>query len=260
MGTDQPKPPNRVSRRSLFKGGFALGAGAAAAAAAAEAAGAAGISLGANVGGTGLSASAGASIERAAGAEPPSANPTLSDIRHVVILMQENRSFDHYFGTLSGVRGFSDPRVRVNDIFGTLAPVYRQYGYGPGVGVDPGGYLVPFHLDQNFPSQDGACTNDITHDWGPQHQSWNRGKMDSFVQAHLAGDGPQNFVTTMGYFTRDDLPFYHALADAFTICDAYHCSVLGPTDPNRVMALSGTIDPNGKKGGPVLATQTTDRP
>jgi phospholipase C len=251
-----PALPSRVSRRNLLKGGLALGAGAAAAASAASAAAAAG----AGAGGTGLSASAGASIERAASVEPPSANPTLSDIRHVVILMQENRSFDHYFGTLSGVRGFSDPRVRVNNIYGTLAPVWNQYGYRPGYGVDPGGYMVPFHLDQNFPSQDGACTNDITHDWGPQHQSWNRGKMDSFVQAHLAGDGVKNFVTTMGYFTRDDLPFYHSLADAFTICDAYHCSVLGPTDPNRVMALSATIDPSGEHGGPVLETQTAGRP
>ena len=53
----------------------------------------------------------------------------------------------------------------------------------------------------------------------------------------------------MGYFQRSDLPFYYALADAFTICDGYYSSVLGPTDPNRVMALSGTIDPAGTGGG-----------
>ena len=192
--------------------------------------------------------------------EAGSKHPTLRDIRHVVILMQENRSFDHYFGTLSGVRGFSDPAVQINNIGGTPTPVWDQYGYQPGVGVDPDGYLQPFELQQNFPDQDGACTNDITHEWGPQHQSWHHGKMDAFVQAHLEGDGPQNFVTTMGYFTRDELPFYYALADAFTICDAYHCSVLGPTDPNRVMAFSGTIDPAGTRGGPVLVTQTTGRP
>ena len=54
----------------------------------------------------------------------------------------------------------------------------------------------------------------------------------------------------MGYFTREELAFYYALADAFTICDHYFCSVLGPTDPNRVMALSATIDPHGADGGP----------
>ncbi len=232
-------PGRRISRRALLQGGLAIGAAGAAA---------------------GLSGPAGASIERALSMEAGSKHPSLRDIRHVVILMQENRSFDHYFGTLSGVRGFSDPGIRLNDIGGIPTPVWDQYGYQPGVGVDPDGYLQPFELQQNFPSQDGACTNDITHEWGPQHQSWQHGKMDAFVQAHLEGDGTQNFVTTMGYFTRDELPFYYALADAFTICDAYHCSVLGPTDPNRVMALSGTIDPEGTRGGPVLVTQTTGRP
>ena len=58
----------------------------------------------------------------------------------------------------------------------------------------------------------------------------------------------------MGYFTRQDLAFYYALADAFTVCDGYFSSVMGPTDPNRVMAMSGTIDPDGKAGGPVVET------
>jgi phospholipase C len=229
----------RVSRRTLFKGGLAVGAGAA---------------------GLGLSSSAGASVERALAIGPVSTNPTLSDIRHVVFLMQENRSFDHYFGTLSGVRGFSDPEVLTNKIDGVRVPVWDQYGYRPGIGVDPSGYLQPFDLQQQFPTDNGDCTNDISHEWGPQHQSWDGGKMDAFVQAHLEADGDANFVATMGYFDRAEIPFYYALADAFTICDAYHCSVLGPTDPNRVMALSGTIDPAGAAGGPVLVTQTTGRP
>ena len=160
---------NRVSRRTLLKGGLALGA-----------AGTAGLA--------GLSSSAGASIERAM-AMTPSTLPTLSDIRHVVFLMQENRSFDHYFGTLSGVRGFSDPKVVTNKIGKTHVPVWDQYGYQPGVGVDPTGYLQPFELQQQFPTDNGDCTNDISHEWGPQHQSWDGGKMDAFVQAHLAADG-----------------------------------------------------------------------
>jgi phospholipase C len=191
---------------------------------------------------------------------PPSANPSLSDIRHVVILMQENRSFDHYYGSLSGVQGYSDPRVMRNRFGDVEYPVWQQFGFQPGVGVDPLGYMEPFHLVQNFPTQDGATTNDISHEWNTQHDAWNGGTMDDFVRAHLAADGLQNFAPTMGYFDRSDLPFYYALADAFTICDAYHCSVLGPTDPNRVMALSGTIDPAGAGGGPVLVTQTTGRP
>jgi phospholipase C len=80
--------------------------------------------------------------------------------------------------------------------------------------------------------------------------------MDAFVSTHIASanDGPDNGFVTMGYFTRDDLAFYYALADAFCICDGYHCSVLGPTDPNRVMSVSGTIDPPGSHGGPVVET------
>ena len=234
-----PETARRVSRRNLLKGGLALGAGAV---------------------GTGLSSRAGASIERAVAMDAAGANPTLSDIRHVVFLMQENRSFDHYFGTLSGVRGFSDPKVLVNESNGRRVPVWDQYGYQPGVGVDPSGYLQPFDLEQQLPTENGDCTNDISHDWGPQHESWDGGKMDAFVRAHLAADGDRNFVTTMGYFTQSELGFYYALADAFTICDAYHCSVLGPTDPNRVMALSGTIDPSGENGGPVLVTQVEERP
>ena len=238
---------HRLTRRSLLKGGLALGA-----------AGAAGAPAAAT--GSGLSSPAGASIERALAMEPGSTNPALSDIRHVVILMQENRSFDHYFGALSGVRGFSDPFVRSNRFLLDEFPAWQQFGYQPGVGVNPWAYMEPFHLEQSFPTEDGATTNDISHEWDTQHDSWNGGTMDNFVRAHLAADGVQNFATTMGYFTRADLPFYYALADAFTICDAYHCSVLGPTDPNRVMALSASIDPAGTGGGPVLVTQTTGRP
>jgi phospholipase C len=183
-------------------------------------------------------------------------NASLSDIKHVVILMQENRSFDHYFGTLSGVRGFSDPAVPTQTVGGTTYPVFDQFGYQPGTGPDPSGYMQPFHLLSNPPLQNGQATNDITHSWGAQHQSWNGGAMDKFMTAHLAADGTQNGPVTMGYFTRADLAFYYALADAFTVCDHYFCSVLGPTDPNRLMGMSASIDPAGTAGGPVVQTFT----
>ena len=110
----------------------------------------------------------------AASAAPAS----LSDIQHVVILMQENRSFDHYFGTLSGVRGFSDPQ--------TLSQVFDQYGYQPGKGPDPSGYLQPFRLYSDPPLRDGQTTNDISHTWPTQHDSWNGGAMDRWVATHLS--------------------------------------------------------------------------
>jgi phospholipase C len=170
----------------------------------------------------------------------------LSDVKHIVVLMQENRSFDHYFGTLSGVAGFSDPNA--------LPGVFDQYGYEPGVGVTSAGYTLPFNLQNNPPTENGYDTNDIDHSWGGQHHSWNGGAMNSFITSHLATDGTANGPVTMGYFSRGELPFYYALADAFTICDGYHCSVLGPTDPNRLMAFSAWIDPAGAAGGPVITT------
>jgi phospholipase C len=183
----------------------------------------------------------------------------LSDIKHVVILMQENRSFDHYFGTLSAVRGFSDPGVPQQVVGGVKYPIFDQFGFKPGTGSDAAGYMQPFHLLSNPPTENGEDTNDIAHDWGTQHRSWNHGALDSFMTAHLASDGAQNGPVTMGYFTRADLAFYYALADAFTVCDHYFCSVLGPTDPNRLMGMSASIDPAGTAGGPVVET-FTDRP
>ena len=189
-----------------------------------------------------------------------STGSSVTDIEHVVVLMQENRSFDHYFGVLSTVRGWSDPSVPTQVVSGRRYPVFDQFGYQPGVGPDPGGYLQPFELLSFPPTEDGQTTNDITHAWGPQHRSWHDGAMDAFVSTHLAADGTENGILTMGYFSRGDLPFYYALADAFTICDAYHCSVLGPTDPNRCMAMSASIDPSGANGGPILETYVPTRP
>jgi phospholipase C len=173
-------------------------------------------------------------LDAAAGA---SGSGSLNDIEHVVILMQENRSFDHYFGTLSSVRGFSDP-----------AGWFLQQGAGPG------GELAPFRLLSDPPRCDGECLNDISHTWQTQHRSWNQGAMDAFVSTHVAVDGAADGPSTMGYYTRADLPFYHALADAFTICDGYFSSVIGPTDPNRLMWISASIDPDGVAGGPVVET------
>ena len=183
-------------------------------------------------------------IDEAAAASPGAAS--LSDVQHVVILMQENRSFDHYFGTMSGVRGFADPHA--------LRGVFGQSGYQPGRGPSLAGYLEPFRLYSDPPLRDGQTTNDISHTWPTQHQSWNGGAMDKFVATHVNVDGAAHGPVTMGYYTRADLPFYYALADAFTVCDAYFSSVLGPTDSNRLMGISATIDPAGTAGGPVVET------
>jgi phospholipase C len=159
--------------------------------------------------------------------------PPISEIKHVVVLMQENRSFDHYFGAMPGVRGFGD----------TSVPTSRFYQKDTS---NPDGYLLPFHTDTTSTSAQALPSN--SHSWGPQHDSWDNGAMDGFVSSHLAADGEAGQYT-MAYFKRQDIPFHWALADAFTICDSYHCSVLGPTWPNRLYLMTGQINPSGNQGG-----------
>jgi phospholipase C len=170
----------------------------------------------------------------------------------VVIVIQENRSFDHYFGAYPGVAGFSDPRVLTQPHRGGK-PIWYQYGWGPGDATPTAShYLLPFHLDTQ--RANAECTNDITHAWVAQHLGWNGGAMDRFVATHMSPDwdGVAAGPMTMGYYTRADLGFYWALADAFTICDHYHCSVMGPSTPNQLFSISATIDPHGRHGGPVV--------
>lgn len=94
---------------------------------------------------------------------------------------------------------------------------------------------------------------DPIHTWTIQHRAWNDGAMDNWVGAHASDGEPQPW-TTMAYYDSTDLAFYYALADAFTICDGYHCSVMGPTDSNHLYWLSAWLDPAGTQGGPLLAT------
>jgi phospholipase C len=174
----------------------------------------------------------------------PSVCSKLTDIEHVVIFIQENRSFDHYFGSYRVVRGFADQSLAF------------QQPDPANAASSPVGKLLPFHLDTS--TTNAACTHDINHDWVPQHQSWNSGAMDGFVSSRLAVDA-NDAVLTMGYYTRADLPYYYALADGFTICDNYFCSVMGPTDPNRLYTMAASLDPDGKNGGPILQTIITNR-
>src|SRR5438105_163207 len=168
----------------------------------------------------------------------------LTDIQKVVIYIQENRSFDHYFGSYRGVRGVADHSRAF------LQPDPAN------VADPPVGTLLPFHLDTS--KTNAACTHDITHAWIPQHQSWNNGAMNGFVTSRLPVNA-NDAVLTMGYYTRADLPFYYAVADAFTICDNYFCSVIGPTDPNRLYTMAASIDPAGQNGGSLLQTLVANR-
>jgi phospholipase C len=143
---------------------------------------------------------------------------TIADVKHVVILMQENRSFDHYFGTLRGVRGFGDKQA-------------LRYQNGTGIFQQPDktrtdlGYLLPYNLTDQT---DG----DLDHGWAGDHEAWNGGQWNNWV--------PAKTEETMGYFTRNEIPFQYAVADAFTICDGYHQAIMAPTSPNRMYFWTGT--------------------
>jgi phospholipase C len=181
------------------------------------------------------------SLRNVLAATPENRQGSLKDVKHVVYIFQENRSFDHYFGSLSGVRGFDDPTA-------LRLPTGRSVFFQPDP-VNPDGYELPFHLDTTTTS--AAATSGTDNGWGSQHVAWNGGRMDGWLPGQREFLAP-NPTSVMGYFTRQDLPFHYALADAFTICDNYHCSALAQSAPNHLYAISGTIDPDGLAGGPVV--------
>jgi phospholipase C len=156
---------------------------------------------------------------------------TIKDVKHIVILMQENRSFDHYFGSMKGVRGFGDPRP-------AALPNGKSVWHQP----NNGGELLPFHPDA--PNLGLQFLDGTPHDWTTTHAAWNGGRYDQWIAA--------KGTNTMAYFTRNDIPFHYALADAFTVCDAYHCALLGPTDPNRYHMWTGWVGNDGSGGGPIV--------
>jgi phospholipase C len=168
----------------------------------------------------------------------------LRQVKHLVFLMQENRSFDHYFGAFPGARGFSDPTA-------IRLPNGRSVFQQPDP-FNPDGYLEPYHMSTI--TTGAAAVPSLSHDWRDQHASWNQGAMDAWLMTHVTSDGMSNGSFTMGYYTGEDLPFHWALAQSFTLADNYHCAVMGPTDPNRLHWETGGIDPQGKAGGPVLET------
>ncbi|GAB3576675.1 phospholipase C, phosphocholine-specific [Amycolatopsis endophytica] len=171
------------------------------------------------------------SIARAAAIPANHRTGTLRDVEHVVVLMQENRSFDHYFGALRGVRGFGDPH-----------PVTLPSGKSVWHQPDGAREVLPFRPEvRDLGLQ---FLQDLDHSWDGGHRAWHQGRYDGWIPAKTS--------TTMAYLTREDIPFHYALADAFTICDAYHCSLVGPTDPNRYYMWSGYTGNDGTGGGPVI--------
>jgi len=182
-------------------------------------------------------------IQRALAIPAARRTGTINDVEHVVILMQENRSFDHYFGTLRGVRGFSDPRPVTQPDGKTIwhqptASVkvekhYHDRGLSPAATE-----VLPFYINPQLTTEFVAGTD---HGWSSGHLAWNHGHWNQWVTQ-------KQDVLTMGYLKRQDVSFHYSLADAFTICDSYHCSVHANTAPNRIYMWSGTMDPRNAYG------------
>lgn len=180
-------------------------------------------------GGTGLANSLPASIQKALAINPAEGS-TYLDAEHIVFLMQENRSFDHCYGTLQGVRGFNDPRAIQ---LPNKNKVWAQSN-------NNGDTYAPFRLD--LKDSNITWLGSLPHGWSDMTEARNEGKHDNWLEAKKPGRKEcKDMPLTMGYFDRRDIPFYYALADAFTVCDHHFCSSLTGTTPNRLHFWTGTI-------------------
>jgi phospholipase C len=186
---------------------------------------------GATAAGAALTDQLNASVARAKSIPAHRRTGSIRDVEHIVVLMQENRSFDHLFGTLRGVRGFGDPHPAVLPSGKT---VWHQEADGQ--------ETLPFRPDHDDLGM--AFIQDLPHGWPDAHQAFAAGNYDGWI--------PAKSRTTMAHLERGDMPFHFALADAFTVCDAYHCSFMGSTDPNRYYMWTGWTGNDGSGGGPVL--------
>ncbi|NLR57859.1 phospholipase C, phosphocholine-specific [Chitinophaga polysaccharea] len=180
-------------------------------------------------GAAGLSTMIPASIQKALAIDPAPGS-TFLDAEHIVILMQENRSFDHCFGSLQGVRGFNDPRANNQP---NQHPVWFQTN-------EHGDTYAPFRL--NIRDTKATWMGDLPHSRPSQVDAYNRGRYDKWLIAKRPGNREYTGMPlTMGYYTREDLPFNYAMADAFTVCDQHFCSAMTSTTPNRSFFWTGKI-------------------
>jgi len=180
-------------------------------------------------GGAGLFSVLPPSIQKALAIDPQ-AGSTYLDAEHVVILMQENRSFDHCYGSLRGVRGFNDPRAIT---LPNKNLVWLQTNAA-------GETYTPFRL--NMKDSNATWMGSLPHSWSNQVDARNGGKYDKWLIAKQAGHKDyRKMPLTQGFYNREDIPFYYALADAFTVCDQNYCSSLTGTTPNRLFLWTGTV-------------------
>lgn len=163
------------------------------------------------------------SIRRALAIPAHNETGTIQDVKHIVILTQENRSFDQYFGTLPGVRGFGDR-------FTIPLPDGRSVWQQNDATGQP---VLPYHLDGSKGNAQRA--SGTPHSWADSQNAWDGGRLSQWPRYKTAG--------AMTYFEQAELPFQFALANAFTLCDAYHCAMHTGTNSNRMFLWTGTNGP-----------------
>ena len=168
-------------------------------------------------------------------AKEPQLSPEelLSTVDAIVVLMMENRSFDHFLGALKSDATYVN-KATVEGLKGTESNATTS------------GVNVPVFKMDNFTPEDPP------HGFEAVHAQWNGGKNDGFVKEH-AGRSERE---VMGFHDRSQIPFYYWLADNFTVCDNWFASVLGPTWPNRYYLHAATSD--GKKGNTPFITGGPD--
>src|SRR5215467_7995154 len=209
------------------------------------------------MGATGMAGAWNATISKALAIPANNTTGTIQDVQHIVVLMQENRPFDHHFGTLRGVRGFSDPRAvnihlplqggigttpalvflqpagAANEAAGFAVPPGTVGGPADGVDVIPPFRVNPESVSPGLTSLGLTYLPGTNHNWNSTHLAWNQGQYDNWA----IQKGPM----AMSYMTREDIPYHYALADAFTVGDAYYQSVVGPTNPDRTYLWAGCV-------------------
>ncbi|KAL4400236.1 phospholipase C [Malassezia pachydermatis] len=205
----------------------------------------------------------GSALAVAAALAAPVLADDLTNIKHIVLFMQENRAFDHYFGTMAGVRGFQDPNAHISNNTGKDVfhqPVNKTMDLKVS-GAAPVDYSPPSNVSEllpwYLPHQGGDWSDRVqcmlagSNSWQQNHAAWNEGNIDRWAM--------NNTPYSLGYLKRADIPVHFALAENFVVADAYHEAQIASTDPNRVTWFSTSINANGSsvggdtsKGGTVL--------
>jgi len=200
-------------------------------------------------------------------------NDAPSKIQHIIFIIQENHSYDNYFGTYPGANGLplgiSIPINPNQTNLGFVQPFHLNVAQPILIVGDelPPGISDPSQLNNSisvdpddigsigpFPFNNESIGHDLSHAWVVAHEAYDNGKMDGFIAAEKS-------TLTMGYYDRNDIPYYWDYADNFVLDDNFFSSLMGPSFPNHLYIVSGTNGPtSGLNYGWILHNGVIDNP